>query len=111
VTFEDLFDELVAELKKGKVYERSLRSNGKWQYHGMADGDAVHIDPRPAVLDTVFHELLHNMYPRWGEDRVERTAARLIRSMDEAAKVKWWRAYNRIKRKARPLDVPEGELK
>jgi len=108
MTFDDLFAELVAELKKGPVYERALRSGSRWQYHGIADGTAVHIDPRPAVLDTLLHELLHNRYPRWGEARVTRTAERLIRSMDETQKAKWWRAYNRRKRKARPLDVPDG---
>jgi hypothetical protein len=111
MTFDDLFVELVAELRKGQVYERALRSDGPWQYHGLADDKTVHIDPRPAVLDILLHELLHRRYPRWGEARVDRTATRLVKSMDEAAKAKWWRAYNRIKRKARPVDVPEWDVK
>jgi hypothetical protein len=107
VNFSDLFVELVNELRKGRIYERSLRSQGRWQYHGLADTHAVHIDPRPAVLEILLHELLHRRYPAWSEARVDRTALRLVKSMDEHAKGQWWRQYNRIKRRARPVDVPE----
>jgi hypothetical protein len=36
---------------------------------------------------------------------VTRTARKLVGSMDEQTKARWYRAYNRTKRKARPVEV------
>jgi len=102
-----LMVELVNELRKGRIYERAIRSRGRWQYHGLADTETVYIDPRPAVLEILLHELLHRRYPAWSEARVDRTALRLVKSMDEENKARWWRAYNRTKRRLRPVDVAD----
>lgn len=99
-------DDLWDELQRGKVWECSLRSE-RWQHDGLLDGDSIYIDPRPAILETVLHELLHRRKPRLGEKTVTRAARQLALSMDEPTKRKWWRAYSQTKRKGPPIDVSD----
>lgn len=102
----DLLD-LWDELNRGRVYECSLR-DPRWHLDGYKEGECIYIDPRPAILETLLHELLHRRHPRWGERTVTTAARRLVGRMTEQEKNTWFTAYQRIKRKARPLDV-EGE--
>jgi hypothetical protein len=98
--------DLLEELERSRVYQCSLRSPIE-QLHGFVEADShiIYIDPRLAILDTLIHELLHRRKPKWGERRVERETRRLVGRMDDATKARWWRAYNRIKRQRRPVDV------
>ena len=100
VTIEDLYD----ELRRGRVWECSLRDT-KLVLDGLQDGEDIYIDPRPAVLETLIHELIHRRKPRLGERTVTRAARRLVGTMDDATKARWWRSYNRIKRKGRPVEL------
>ena len=104
VKLDDLYD----ELQRGRIRECSLRST-KWQIDGLQDGENIYIDPRPAILETLCHELIHRRHPRWGERRVTITARNLIVRMDDQTKARWWRAYGRIKRKGRPVMVDDSE--
>lgn len=81
-------DDLWNELQRGKVYECSLRGERE-QVYGMQEGDCIYIDPRPAVLEFVIHELLHRRYPNYSERTVTRRARRIVVKMDEATKAKW----------------------
>lgn len=108
MTVEDvaLLEDLYDELQRGRVYECSIR-DARFQIDGLQCGEQIYIDPRPAILETVLHELLHRRKPRLGERRVERDARRLAVGMDEATKMKWWRAYRRIKRAGRPIGTED----
>lgn len=99
---EDLYD----ELQRGRVYECSLR-DPRWHLDGYQEGECIYIDPRPAIIETLLHELLHRRYRRWGERKVTVTARRLVGRMSEQEKARWWAAYARTKRKARPVAVSE----
>jgi hypothetical protein len=88
------------------VYECSLRDK-RWHLDGLQDGKAIYIDPRPAVLETLIHELIHRRHPRWGERAVTREARRLLATMDDKTKARWWRAYQRRKRKSCPVDTSD----
>ena len=106
LTPEEQLSELDAELKRGRVYEASLRSE-TLVMHGLQDGENIFVDPRAAVIETVLHELLHRRQPKLSERTVDKTAKHLIACMDEATKRKWWQAWQRNKRKAAPVDVDE----
>lgn len=98
-------DELWYELNRGRIYEAALR-DPTWHLDGLQDGDTIYVDPRPAILESLIHELLHRRYPRWGERTVSREARRLIGVMDEGVKTRWWTAYQKTKIvKSRPVDV------
>jgi hypothetical protein len=102
VDLDDLWD----ELGRGRVWECSLRDSS-FVLDGLQDGDNIYIDPRPAVLETLVHELIHRRKPRLGERAVTKEARRLVCGMDEATKAKWWRAYQRVKRKGRPVELED----
>lgn len=101
-----LLDDLWDELQRGRVYECSIR-DPKLQVDGLQDGENIYIDPRPAVLETVIHELLHRRKPRWSERTVTRTARALVVGLDEPAKARWWRGYSRIKRRSVPVETAD----
>src|SRR5690349_15149429 len=99
-------DALWDELQKGRIFECSVRSD-EAQVYGLHDDGNIFIDPRPSILDTLVHELLHRRYPELSERAVRRRTARLVRRMDESTKNRWYAAYNRLKRKRRPKDIDE----
>lgn len=99
-------DDLHDELLRGRVFECSLR-DPKFRLDGLQHGDAIYIDPRPAILETLVHELLHRRKPRWAERRVNREARRILSKMTEEEIALWYRRYNAIKRKGRPVDVED----
>ena len=101
-----LLDDLEDEMRRGRIYERALRSD-KWQLDGLQDGENIYIDPRPAILETLLHELIHRRRPRLGERRVTVLARNLAVKMDEQTKSRWWRNYQRTKRKRRPMEIDE----
>jgi len=100
VDLDDLWD----ELGRGRIIECRLH-DPSFHLDGLQDGDTIYIDPRPAVLETVIHELIHRRKPRVGERTVTREARRLIAQMDAPTMAKWWRQYQRVKRTGRPVEV------
>lgn len=106
MTADDLqmLEGLWDELHRGRIYEVSLR-DARFHLDGLQLGECVYIDPRPAILETLCHELLHRRHPRLTERTVTRRARRLMACMDELTKNKWMTAYNRVKRKGRPMDT------
>lgn len=108
MTIADLafLDDLWDEMARGRIYECSLR-DARFQLDGLQDGEKIYIDPRPAILETLCHELIHRRKPRWGERRVTLEARRLALSMDEQTKRKWWTKYQQIKRKSRPVALED----
>lgn len=99
-------DDLLDELSRGRVYECSLRDK-QWVLDGLTDGDTIWIDPRPAIVDTVLHECLHRLKPRWGERTVRKHTARLLGRMGERDLHRVYRAYRRVVKKRRPVDLDE----
>lgn len=99
-------DDLYDELQRGKVYECTLR-DPSWRLDGLQHGEAIYIDPRPAILETLVHELLHRRKPRWSERRVTREARRILSKMSEPEIATWFRRYQKIKVKGRPVDVED----
>lgn len=101
-----LLEDLWNNLQEGHVYECPLRSE-VWQIDGLQEGRNVFIDPRPAILETLLHELLHRLKPRWGEKKVSKRARIMMLQMDETAKRQWWLAYRRIRKTRRPVEVED----
>lgn len=99
-------DDLLDELQRGKVYECSLR-DPHFRLDGLQAGDAIYIDPRPAILETLCHELLHRRKPRWGERRVTRESRRLLSKMSDADVALWWARYQKIRKRGRPVEVED----
>ena len=98
---------LAEELKRGRIVEARLVEPG-YHVHGLCDRetDAIIIDPAPATVSTLLHELLHRRYPRWGERRVSDTAHRLVTAMSDEERRVWYRRYRKAaKARRRPVKV------
>jgi hypothetical protein len=105
MTPSDLLEALDRELKRGCIIEGHMISDGE-HVEGLCEGKRIVVDPAPAVVDTLLHELLHRRFPRWGEKRVSKTAERLVKQMDSATVRKWYRKYQRAATKAkRPISL------
>lgn len=103
----DMLAELEETLAVVRVRETRLVADNE-HVHGLCDygSHTLHIDPRPAVLDTLLHEALHHRYPSWSERRVAKEATRLVCGMTDADVKRWWRIYQRAKRVSRrPLNL------
>ncbi len=76
-----------------KVKQIIHRKLGKEQAHGLAfqEEGIIHIDSRInglEHLDTLIHETLHILQPKWGEIRV-------LGNATEIARVLWEQGYRR----------------
>jgi hypothetical protein len=97
--FVDLLKELRAELKKGGIVEAPIRGKG-WHLDGLFDPNKgeVYVDLDATITEILLHELLHRRFPRWGEKRVDKTANRLLRSMNSRQAAWWARQFRQRKR-------------
>lgn len=98
--------ELEETLAVTRVYEGRLQGADA-HYYGLCrhDQHAVYIDPAPAMVETLIHELVHARYPSWSERRVRRETARLFAGMTDADVDRWFRRYQRVKRRARKMQA------
>lgn len=103
----DILADLVEEFHKGEIYEAPLESDGEHCLGAMTEDDQrVYVDPAPLVVEILFHELLHRRHPRWGERRVERTAARLLAHLSDQQKRRWYLCYQlAVRRQSWPVKV------
>jgi len=99
-------DDMLEELARGNIFECSLR-DPKFRLDGLQDGERVYIDPRPAIIETLIHELIHRRKRAWSERRVTREARRLLSTMHDQDLARWWARYNRTKKKSRPVEIDE----
>jgi hypothetical protein len=99
VTSSERLAELAVELQNGKVVEARLRANGE-HLDGLCDygSNLIYIDPRPAIVATLLHELIHRRWRAWGEKRVLQEERRLLAHMTPEDVSRWYRMYERAKR-------------
>ncbi len=84
--------ELRHEFDRGNVSQADL-CNPLEHLDGFMDGDRVYVDPRPAVVETLLHELIHRRYPKWSERRVDREAKELLCRMTTRQMNAWYRRF------------------
>ena len=86
--------ELREELSKGRIIETSLREDG-FVLDGLCDhgNQTVYIDPAPAVVETLIHELMHRRWPSWSETRVRVESQRVLGAMTPDEVRRWYRSY------------------
>ena len=102
-------DELHEELQRGQITEADLRDPAM-HLDGFCDygSDRVYVNPKPSVVETLLHELIHRRHKRWGEPRVDREAKRLLSQMSHADVARWYRRYQAIARKRqRPMRIED----
>jgi hypothetical protein len=101
-TLTDLRD----ELRRGGVVEADVH-DAREHIHGLCYPDGrIIVSPKAKTVETLLHELTHRQHPGWGEARVQRETAYVLRRMSDEDVASLYRLYRRMARKARkPITV------
>lgn len=102
-------EDLVEEFDRGSITEADLR-DPLMHLDGFCDfaSNRVYVNPKPAVVETLLHELIHRRHKRWSEARVDREAKRLLCQMTHADVARWYRKYQAVARKRqRPMKIED----
>jgi len=74
---------VLAELGAGKIREAFIPSEKNFFVDGETEGRDITINPVPEVVDTIIHELLHRLYPRWSERYIKNRTTYLMKRMTD----------------------------
>ena len=92
---------LWAELGAAPIVEAYLTAPGETVHGVCIDGDAVVINPVPATVDTILHELLHRVYPDRSERSIRRTTTQLRKFLPDDEVQLFYAEYCRRRKKGR----------
>ena len=100
----DTLAELWSELDRGRIIEATIRASDAHVDGLCIFPDAIYVNPAPAIVLTLLHELMHRRYPAWSERRVDRESRRMMGHLTHADLQRWYRAYQRAMRtRKRPI--------
>lgn len=81
---DPLLLEIAAAVGAGRIRFRTLVSEDVF-VHGMTeDNGRITINPAPEIVDTLVHECLHRLRPKWSERAVKARTTRLMRQLSDA---------------------------
>lgn len=98
------------ELGKGHVSEDYLIDCDRPAcfLDGHTSGQHITINPIPATVETVLHELLHRLHPAWQENYVRNRTTYLLRRMTDEEVQQFYKEYQRtVKRPKRAKRVED----
>ena len=104
ISHEALLAEVLAACHTTPIVERYIRDDEEHVF-GCVEGAAVHVNPAPSTVDTLIHEIVHRLHPRWTEAYVRRRAWALVTRMTTEEVEAAYRLYRRRKRNGRPLQL------
>lgn len=99
MTNAEILKELRHECAIGRITEASLIAPEE-HLDGLTDGTRVYVDPRPAIVETLLHELLHRRFRAWSERRVDRQAKALLSGLSTRQLNDWYRRYKSVAKRA-----------
>jgi hypothetical protein len=89
--------EVIAELEAGKrIYECVIKSEGDAWIEGVAQEGEVWVNPAPAVLEIVCHEILHRLYPSWSERTVITRSRKILRELSDSEVERLYKVYCKV---------------
>lgn len=80
---DPLLIEVIAAIGAGRMELGPIHDDTEFVDGYAEPNGKVRINPAPAVVDTVLHEMLHRMRPAWSERAVRSKATRLMRSLSD----------------------------
>jgi hypothetical protein len=103
----ELLAEVRAALRTIPIEEGYIHEDGL-HVEGLCDGRKIVVNPQPSIVDTVIHEVLHFIHPRWGHDRIYREMRRIFKAMSDADVRAIYRTHQRRKRsRSRTINLSE----
>ena len=99
--------DLWAAIGGPRVYEGFLKDDKGKHLHGLCDyeRDAIFVNVKYSVVDSVVHELLHRKFPRRSERRIQQDTDAILASMTPADIAWWYRRFQVIKRPSRLVEL------
>jgi hypothetical protein len=107
---DPLFLEVLVALGAGGIAFGPIHCDG-WEVTGYAvttgkHKGAVYVDPSHDVCDTVIHELIHRLRPKWSERKVRSQTRTFTRHLSDAERDRLYTLIQSVaKVKKRPLVV------
>jgi hypothetical protein len=93
-----LLNRVWSELGAGRIREGYVSDPHQF-IDGYIEGQDIWINPAPAVVQTLIHEILHRLYPNWTERYVAGQTTRLMRRMSDQEVQDLYEEYQkRVKR-------------
>lgn len=77
-----LMNEILLALGELRIIEAYIQ-DPKDYIHGVTDGSTVVVNPVPQIIDTLIHEVLHCIRPKWDEATVRRQTSRLMNRLSD----------------------------
>uniref|UniRef100_A0A6M3J6X0 Uncharacterized protein n=1 Tax=viral metagenome TaxID=1070528 RepID=A0A6M3J6X0_9ZZZZ len=79
---DPLLVRVCVELGRGRIREDWI-IDGKQFVDGYIEGGTITVNPVPATVDTVIHEILHRLNPEWKEPYVRNRTTYIMRRMSD----------------------------
>lgn len=87
---------LMSRLGEVEVKEEYIPREKGCDIHGMWEPDGIiKINPVPHIVDTILHELVHELHPTYSEQAVRSIVGKLTKHMTEAETLAVYEAYKR----------------
>ena len=99
-TLRALWLRVVAELGAAEIIERYIQATDL-HVDGLCEGGKITVAPMHQTVDTVIHELLHQLYPDRTERSIRRTTTLLRRVITDDEVQSFYDEYNRRKTRNR----------
>ena len=85
---------VLTEFGAGHIREAYIDDDDSNYWHGKASDEGhIIINPAPAIVDTVIHEILHRLYPAWPERVVAQKTSWLMNRMSHQEVKAMYREY------------------
>lgn len=96
---DQLFASVLLELQAGWIKEEFMPRSSTYRFvHGECTRQGeIRVNPVHVILDTLIHELLHRLHPKWSESYVRRTTTYLRRRMNDDEAKQLYAEYQRQK--------------
>lgn len=69
------------------------KANGKRVYGYTYSDGSIEVNPVPALMDTIIHELIHSLHPEYSEITVRRITSMVCRKMSDEEMQAFYEAY------------------
>lgn len=101
-----IFIELCATLGTGGLHEAYITSADPHErIDGLCVGRKVIVSPVFHVVETVIHECLHRIRPKWTERSVRRKTTQLMRQLSEAELERLYEVWLGVKKASKRVTV------
>jgi len=84
---------VLTEFGAGHIREAYIDDDDSNYVHGTEEAGHIVINPAPAIVDTLIHEILHRLYPAWPERVVAQKTSWLMNRMSHQEVKAIYREY------------------